>query len=347
LRIECIIGAALAHKCGRVTKQRICTNKRSAVAVIFAAAIVVTSGFLAVACSRQPAETNVSRSSSANTPESTPTVELSSSQLPAIKVLPVGSYPFYVQKKGVGNIDFDNKLFFENNLSVQVFAPKSGRITQTIAELGDQVQKGQPLYTIDSSDKRLVEVRSPITGQVTSVNASPGLEVQPGKAPAPYAVADVSTKWMVGNVTESDSPLFQLGQPVEVRTMAYPSRVFEGAIIKIYPAVDANTHRVMIRSQISDPENELRSGMLAEFSVRVQEPTEGTAIPANAVVREPDGTMTAWVTTDRHHFSQKVIKTGLRQDERVQVLEGLSRGELVVTDGAVFLSNMLEAPPSD
>jgi len=330
-----------------VSKQLISTNRKSAVAVAFAAAIVVTSGFLAVACRRQPAETNALRAASANSPQSAPTVELSSGQLPAIKVQPAGSYLFYVQKKGVGNIDFDNKLFFNNNLSVQVFAPRPGRITQTIAELGDQVQKGQSLYTIDTSDQRLVEVRSPITGQVTSVNASPGLEVQPGKAPAPYAVGDVSRKWMVGNVVESDSPLFQLGQSVEVRTMAYPSRVFGGTIIRIYPAVDTNTHRVMIRSQISDPENELRSGMLAEFTVRVQEPTEATAIPANAVVREPDGTMTAWVTTDRHHFSQKVIKTGLRQDERVQVLEGLNYGELVVTDGAVFLSNMLEVPPSD
>jgi len=62
------------------------------------------------------------------------------------------------------------------------------------------------------------------------------------------------------------------------------------------------------------------------------------------VVREPDGSMTAWVTTDRRHFDQRVIKTGLRKDDRVQILNGLRRGELVVTDGAVFLSSMLSAP---
>src|SRR5262249_7614568 len=161
-----------------------------------------------------------------------------------------------------------------------VFAPRQGRITKTLAELGDQVQKGQPLYTINTLREDEVDVASPITGQVTSVNASAGLEVQPGKAPAPYAVADVSSKWMVGNIVESDSPLFNVDQPVEVRTMAYPGRVFKGKIIKIYPNVDVSTHRVMIRSQISDPANELRSGMLAEFAVRVQEVTEATAVPA-------------------------------------------------------------------
>ncbi len=57
--------------------------------------------------------------------------------------------------------------------------------------------------------------------------------------------------------------------------------------------------------------------------------------------------MTAWVTADRHHFVQRIVKTGLRKDNQVQILEGLQRGELAVADGAVFLSNMLEAPPSD
>ena len=293
---------------------------------------------------RRTQDINVSHASqpASNSSAGQPTVDLSPSQLPAIKIQPVGGYLFRLEKKGIGSIDFDNKLYFDNVLSVQVFPPRQGRITKTVAELGDQVQKGQLLYAINTSRGDEVEVGSPISGQVTSVNASAGIEVEPGKPPAPYAVADVSRKWMIGNVPESDGPLIQGGQPVEVTATAYPARVFEGNIIKVFPAVDWNTHRVMVRLQIADPGNELRSGMLAECVIRVQEPTEATAVPANAVVREPDGTMTAWVTTDRHRFSQRVIKVGLQQDGQVQVVGGLQRGELVVTDGAVFLSNMLQ-----
>ena len=306
--------------------------------------IVTTIGLLVPACQRS-ADTLRSPASGASASETT--VELSSSQLPAIKLQSVGSFVFYLEKKGVGNIDFDNKLYFDNTLAVQVFPPHQGTIIRTLAELGDEVQKGEPLYTIGSSRETEVEVRSPINGQVTAVNASPGLQVEPGKAPAPYAVADVSTKWMLGNVLESDSSFYRVGEAVEVRVMAYPGRVFEGRVIKVYPTVDGNTHRVMIRSEVGDPNNELRSGMLAEFVIRVQDGKQATAIPATGVVREPDGTMTAWVTKDRHHFSQRVIKTGLRTDNQVQIVEGLERGELVVTDGAVFLSNMLQAPTSD
>ena len=202
------------------------------------------------------------------------------------------------------------------------------------------------MIALRKTDPALV-VRSPISGKITSFNGPPGLLVQPGNPPAPYTVANVSLKWMLANVSESEIQFFHLGQPVQVKVMAYPNRVFIGKVSKIYETVDPNTHRVTIRSEIADPNDELRPGMLANFVIQVRNPVETTAIPANGVVREADGTMTAWVTTDRHHFAQRIVKIGLRKDDRVQVLDGLQRGELVLADGAVFLSNMLQAPPTD
>src|SRR5208337_1535271 len=146
---------------------------------------------------------------------------------------------------------------------------------------------------------------------------------------------------------ESDSALYHVDQPVAVKVMAYPDKVFTGQVSKIYANVDPNTHRVTIRSEILDPHNELRSGMLANFVIRVREPVEAISIAANGVVRNGDGTMAAWITTDRHRFSQRIVKLGLQTDGEYQVIEGLQRGELAVSDGAVFLSNMLQAPPSD
>jgi cobalt-zinc-cadmium efflux system membrane fusion protein len=348
-------------------------------------------------------------------------IDLQPSQLNAIKIERVGTYPFPLDKDAVGSIDFDE------DLSVQVFPAYQGKLLKTFAQLGDDVQKGQPLYTIDSPDlvqaestligaaatfeltsKELARAKSlyatsvgvsqrefeqavndqqtaegafkaardavrvfgkteaeidqivatrkidvalvvvsPVSGRVTAKVAPPGLLVQPGNTPAPYTVADLSSKWMLGNVTESDSPLFRLGQPVVVTVMAYPGRVFSGKIDKIYATVDPNTHRVMTRSVIADPNNELKSGMLANFVIRVQEPVTATAIPFNGVVRNGDATLASWVTMDRHHFVQRLVKVGLQRDGRYQILEGLQPGDLAVTDGAVFISNMLQAPPAD
>lgn len=395
-------------------------NKRLAVALVIAVATVVATELLVSGRNHgQVANTQAPEAAGAK-PSATPAepaLDLSPSQLGSIKIEPVGTYRFPVEEQAVGEISF------ADDLSVQVFPPYQGTIIKALVELGDQVRKDQPLYTIKSpdliqtestligaaatfaltskelarvqglsgiterekeqaaSDQQTAEgalkaardavrvfgktdpeidqiiasrqidpalvVRSPIAGKVTAFNAPPGLLVQPGNPPAPYSVANLSVKWMLANAVESEVPLFHLGQPVQVKVMAYPDRVFRGKVSKIYEMVDPNTHRVTIRSDIADPEDELRPGMLANFLIRVRGPVEATALPANGVVRETDGTMTAWVTTDRHHFVQRIIRTGLRKDNQVQILEGLGRGELAVTDGAVFLSNMLEAPSSD
>jgi cobalt-zinc-cadmium efflux system membrane fusion protein len=165
--------------------------------------------------------------------------------------------------------------------------------------------------------------------------------VQPGNAPAPYTVADISTMWMLANVAESDSPAFSVGQEVKVSVMAFPNRTFEGHISTIASSVDPTTHRVLVRSDIADPKHELRSGMFANFVIRTGAPVRSPAVPLNGVVREGDGTMTVWVTADRRRFTKRTAKIGLVRDGYNQILEGIQPGDLVATEGALFLSNAL------
>jgi len=189
-------------------------------------------------------------------------------------------------------------------------------------------------------DSTLV-VPSPISGRVVARNAAPGFLTQPGNAPAPYSVADLSTMWMLANVIETDAPAYKLGQDVEVRVPAYPDTVFKGHVTTLGSIIDPNSHRQLVRSQIDDPKHLLRSGMFASFVIRVGDPVRSLAVPANGVVREGDGTMTVWVTNDSRRFTKRTVKVGLQQDGWTQILEGLQPAEIVVTDGAVFLSNKL------
>jgi cobalt-zinc-cadmium efflux system membrane fusion protein len=81
-----------------------------------------------------------------------PVLELIEKQLASIKIAPVGEHVFPLQKEAVGNIDFDE------NMSVQVFASYQGKIIAASAQVGDEVEKGTPLFTIDSPD--LVQAES-------------------------------------------------------------------------------------------------------------------------------------------------------------------------------------------
>jgi cobalt-zinc-cadmium efflux system membrane fusion protein len=189
----------------------------------------------------------------------------------------------------------------------------------------------------------VLAVHSPITGRVTARNAAPGLFVQPGNAPAPYTVSDLSTMWMLANVAETDFPLLQLGQGVAIDVKAYPGRLFRGKIVNIGASVDPNTRRLLVRSEIPDPAHELRPGMFATFLISTGRAMRSAAVPFAGVVREGDGTMTVWVTTDRKRLVRRTVVVGLQQDGLHQILDGLKPGELIATDGALFLSNALTA----
>jgi len=190
-------------------------------------------------------------------------------------------------------------------------------------------------------------VNSPISGRITARNAQPGLLEQPGVAPAPYSVADISTMWMLANVAESDSASIKLGQAVRVSTLAHPGQQYDGKITTIGATVDPNLHTLLVRSEVQDPRHELRPGMLAQFVISTGNPVISLAVPLDGVVREGDGTMTVWVTTDRHHFTQREVKIGLQSDGYDQILDGLTKGELVVTEGAVFLDSLLTPVATD
>jgi membrane fusion protein, heavy metal efflux system len=210
--------------------------------------------------------------------------------------------------------------------AVRIFGKADAEIDQILAD-----------RKVDST----LLVSSPISGKVVTRNAAPGFLTQPGTPPPPFQVADVSTMWMLANVIETDAPAYKLGQEVEVRVPAYPDAVFKGHVTNLGSMIDPNTHRLLVRSEIDDPQHLLRSGMYASFVIRVGDSVSSPAVPAAGVVREGDGTMTVWVTTDSRRFLKRTVKVGLQQDGWSQILEGLQSGETVVTDGAVFLSNKL------
>ena len=132
-------------------------NRKKVAVVLIMAAIVIAAGLWEFGRTRgRVTSANVPPAAKSSATASEPALDLSPSQVNSIKIEPVGTHRFPVEKDAVGNIDFDE------DLSVQVFPPYQGKIISTFVELGDEVHKGQPLYTIDSPD--LIQAESTLIG---------------------------------------------------------------------------------------------------------------------------------------------------------------------------------------
>jgi membrane fusion protein, heavy metal efflux system len=304
------------------------------------------------ACVRTSAGAPVPPGTGASVPGA-PSVDLSAAQVGTIQVAPAGTYSFPIVRTELGSV-----AFAEDPAIVQAESTLLGAAA-TLKLTRKELRRAQLLYGTQGVSAREVEqatsdeqtAEAALAAARVALHALGKSDAQIDRMIASGRIDTVSaartgTQWVEANVFESDISLIHPGDPVRVAVTAYPG-VFTGRVYGIYATVDPNLHRQTVRCEVTDPMHELRPGMLATVTIVLRSPQSSLAIPADGVVREGDGTLTAWVTTDRHHFTQRVIKTGLQEDGEVQVLEGLQPNELVVTRGAIYLDNVINAAPSD
>ena len=184
----------------------------------------------------------------------------------------------------------------------------------------------------------LITINSPIDGTVIARKVGPGQFVRADVADPLYSVADLSTMWLKANVPEVDIPLIRVGQEIEVRVTAVPDRAFTAQVIAIGAASDASTRRVVVRSEIPNPDRALKSEMFATFKIAIGERRPAPSVPTDAVVWQGDQAV-VWTEREPMLFERRLVKTGLEQDGRFEIREGLQAGERVVERGALFVQN--------
>ena len=281
------------------------------------------------------------------------TLELSNEQRSAIKIEAVGTFPFLAETETVGTVSFDEDPAIIQAESTLISAAANLQMSRKellrIESLGEAngiapkelegaIAARQTAAAALKAARDAVRALGKTDAEVDRIVASGHFD-SPG--------TEGHTTWVVANVAETESPQVRAGETIRAKVPAYPDRWYAGRVSRVYSTVDPNTHRLSVRARVEDPKGELRPGMLATVVIRTRDPVEGLAVPTTAVVRESDGSMITWITTDQQHFTERTLTLGLEREGRYQVLSGLKANELAVTEGGVFLSNLLEAPPSD
>jgi cobalt-zinc-cadmium efflux system membrane fusion protein len=182
-------------------------------------------------------------------------------------------------------------------------------------------------------------VRAPVAGTVTQRQVGLGQYINSasnGASVLLYSISNLSTVWLIANVREIDAPLMRVGQPVEVRVLAYPGRVFKAKIAWVAPAVDPNTHRLPVRAEVENPDGALKPMMFARFSIITGDPVVAPAVPESAIVYEGEEAR-VWMARDDGAVALRLIRTGRISDGMVEVSAGLAPGEKVITSGTLFI----------
>lgn len=178
-------------------------------------------------------------------------------------------------------------------------------------------------------------IRAPFSGWVSLRNVSPGAIIPAGTEIA--TVSDLSQIKLDFTIPETLLSAIRPGQTIAATAAAYKGQPFAGKLRTIDPVVDPATRAVTVRAILPNPDLRLKPGMLLTVRVTAGERT-ALAVPELSVVGDGEERYVYVVGKDgKAHRTP--VRTGARQDGRVEIVEGLKGGEQVVTDGVVKLTD--------
>jgi membrane fusion protein, copper/silver efflux system len=178
---------------------------------------------------------------------------------------------------------------------------------------------------------KAIAIRSPVDGHVIGKQAVMGMSVSPGMPL--FEVANLSNVWVVAEIYESDLKRVRVGQPARFQVSAYPGETFSGKVKFLSPTLDAGSRtlraRLEFRNRPGPAGLRLLPGMFGNVLLDVPA-TAGLLVPSEAVVDTGD-VQYVFVAHPGGHFEPRRVKIGARLEDRMEITQGLSEGETVVT----------------
>ena len=195
----------------------------------------------------------------------------------------------------------------------------------TDAQIADLERRGKadPVLT----------VYAPSSGIVLKREALPGKYVEPGTTL--YEIADLSTVWIYADIYESEIAATRIGQPAVVTVAAYPGETFSGKVAYVYPMLNSEARTVRVRLELPNSGLKLKPGMYGNVTLQT-EAIKTLLVPKEAVL---DTGVRQLVFMDRGQgrYEPASVKLGRRSQDVVEVMEGITEGDRIVTSANFLL----------
>lgn len=180
-----------------------------------------------------------------------------------------------------------------------------------------------------------VPFRSPTDGELQEKMIAEGSAFQAGMKL--MQIEDHSKLWLQAQVYEQEMAMVKVGQIAQATFESQPDKIYSGPVEFIYPHLDPDTRTIMVRIAFDNRNHELRPGMYATVNI-VTRPLDSTLLAPREAIIDTGTRQIAFVVRSPGHFEPRNVRKGLTGDnDLVQILDGLSEGETVVTSGQFLL----------
>ena len=228
------------------------------------------------------------------------------------------------------------------NKTAKVTPTLEGRLIKLNFDLNDPVKAGDVVALVESPELlgKPLELKASIDGVIIERAATAGELVD--KAKAIYTISDPAQLWAIAEVKERDIAAVKLGQDAAFTTLAFPDEKFHGKVVLIGNQVEAGSRTVEVRIAVNNADGRLKAGMFADVEI-VTTILDNVLLISDSALETDNENQIVFVALADNKFEKRVVKLGLEQSGRVQILSGVQAGENIVTDGSFILkSEMLK-----
>jgi RND family efflux transporter MFP subunit len=182
-----------------------------------------------------------------------------------------------------------------------------------------------------------IAVTAPISGTVTARTVNVGEVVEANKEL--MRITDLSSVWVIAQANETDLGRLRVGSGASVTSDAFPERLFRGQITYIDPRLDETTRTAQVRIELDNPRGVLKIGMYVRIAFGALGQAERTApvIPASAVQTVENRQIVFVASGEPNVFELRPVRLGAESNGQYPVLEGLTVGDRIVTEGSFLL----------
>jgi multidrug efflux pump subunit AcrA (membrane-fusion protein) len=185
--------------------------------------------------------------------------------------------------------------------------------------------------------KKTVMIRSPVSGFVIQRKAEEGAYIKSGTMV--FQIADLSRVWVDAHIYEYEFAMIKKGQQAEMTLPYLPGKTFPGTVAFVYPYLQPKTRDLILRLVFPNPDMELKPDMYADVRIKTVIKESGLMIPSEAVIRTGLRNV-VFISLGNGKFLPKDVVLGpLLNNDRVEVLAGLTEGESVVISGQFLLDS--------
>ena len=235
------------------------------------------------------------------------------------------------------NAERSRNLFARQLLPKQTLDDTEARYQAAVAQLDlARAQNNQSTARLDELRINLQNtvIVSPVNGFVARRAADPGAFV--GQNAPVVDVVDIGRVRLVANIVEKDLDQLQAGDDTKVEVDAFPGEMFTGRIARVAPVLDPATRTASIEIEIPNPGFRLKPGMYARVTVTTDERKDALVVPTNAVV-DTGGRRGVFLAAENNTVSFRPVTVGVEENTQIEIVDGLSEGDRVVTTGAAGL----------